>query len=222
MHDSKKFPTYFFIRVPIIHITFKILFHIQEIRDATENSPDNGNTDEILSHLTGGSLNLDGHNGKILKVSIYPYVCKVQVAASFDSNGLLLFWSLSNISNDILGCPTLVPTCSLVKGACGVGLEFWCQDLVTRVEAADDSTVKKETEKEYHEFSNGPTVLRAYLRIATHLPFIVSQAGDGNHFGGYWLDLAQAENNKQWHNLEELYLAPGTNLDLLLVGGPEP
>ncbi|KAI5403227.1 hypothetical protein KIW84_050704 [Lathyrus oleraceus] len=43
------------------------------------------------------------------------------------------------------------------------------------------------------------------------------QAGDGNHFGGYWFDLAQAENNKKWHNLEELYLAPGTNLDLLLV-----
>ncbi|KAI5442301.1 hypothetical protein KIW84_011391 [Lathyrus oleraceus] len=36
---------------------------------------------------------------------------------------------------------------SLVKGACGVGLGFLCQDLVTRVEAADDSTVKKETEK---------------------------------------------------------------------------
>ncbi|KAJ1389506.1 hypothetical protein SESBI_38241 [Sesbania bispinosa] len=36
---------------------------------------------------------------------------------------------------------------SLVKGACGVGLGFSCQDLLTRFEAADDSTVKKETEK---------------------------------------------------------------------------
>ncbi|CAI8594541.1 unnamed protein product [Vicia faba] len=36
---------------------------------------------------------------------------------------------------------------SLVKGACGVGLGFLCQDLLTRVEAADDSTVKNETEK---------------------------------------------------------------------------
>lgn len=34
-----------------------------------------------------------------------------------------------------------------MKGACGVGLGFSCQDLLTRVEAADDSTVKKETEK---------------------------------------------------------------------------
>ncbi|XP_058778625.1 nuclear pore complex protein GP210 isoform X1 [Vicia villosa] len=76
--------------------------------------------------------------------------------------------------------------------------------------------------KEYHQISHGPVVLKASLRIAAYLPFIVSQAGDGNHFGGYWLDLAQAENNKQWPNLEELYLVPGTNLDLLLVGGPEP
>ncbi|XP_027358768.1 protein RST1 [Abrus precatorius] len=36
---------------------------------------------------------------------------------------------------------------SLVKGACGVGLGFSCQDLLTRVEAADTSTVEKETEK---------------------------------------------------------------------------
>ena len=34
---------------------------------------------------------------------------------------------------------------SLVKGACGVGLGFSCQDLLTRVEAADESTVEKET-----------------------------------------------------------------------------
>ncbi|XP_019448328.1 PREDICTED: protein RST1 isoform X2 [Lupinus angustifolius] len=36
---------------------------------------------------------------------------------------------------------------SLVKGACGVGLGFSCQDLLTRVEAADDSAVEKETDK---------------------------------------------------------------------------
>ena len=88
-------------------------FHIQETRDAIENSLDNGKTDEISSHLTGGSLNLDGHSGKILKVSIHPDTSEAQVAASLDSNGLLIFWSLSNISNSILGCPTLVPTWEL-------------------------------------------------------------------------------------------------------------
>ena len=35
---------------------------------------------------------------------------------------------------------------SLVKGACGVGLGFSCQDLLTRVETSDTSTVMKETE----------------------------------------------------------------------------
>lgn len=88
-------------------------FHIQETRDAVENSLDNGKTDEISSRLTGGSLNLDGHSGKILKVSIHPDTSEAQVAASLDSNGLLIFWSLSNISNSILGCPTLVPTWEL-------------------------------------------------------------------------------------------------------------
>ncbi|KAL2335728.1 hypothetical protein Fmac_016941 [Flemingia macrophylla] len=36
---------------------------------------------------------------------------------------------------------------SLVKGACGVGLGFSCQDLLTRTETVDSSTVMKETEK---------------------------------------------------------------------------
>ncbi|XP_027334436.1 uncharacterized protein LOC113849054 isoform X2 [Abrus precatorius] len=88
-------------------------FHIKTIHDAEENSLHNGNTDNISSHLTGGVLNLDGHSGRILKVSIHPYTSKVQFAASLDSNGLLLFWSLSDISNCIVGCPTFVPTWEL-------------------------------------------------------------------------------------------------------------
>ncbi|XP_061357530.1 nuclear pore complex protein GP210 isoform X2 [Gastrolobium bilobum] len=75
--------------------------------------------------------------------------------------------------------------------------------------------------KEYHPNSHGPVVLKASLRVAAYLPLIVYQAGEGNQFGGYWLDLAQAESNKQSHSLKELYLVPGTNLDILLAGGPE-
>ncbi|RDX93240.1 Nuclear pore complex protein GP210, partial [Mucuna pruriens] len=74
---------------------------------------------------------------------------------------------------------------------------------------------------EYHHYSHGPVVLKASSRIVAYLPLIVSQAGDGNQFGGYWLDLAQAESNKQSHSLEELYLVPGSSLDIVLVGGPE-
>ncbi|XP_058188186.1 protein RST1 isoform X3 [Rhododendron vialii] len=43
-----------------------------------------------------------------------------------------------------------VASCSrstLVKGACGVGLGFSCQDLLTRVEGSDDSNLEKETHK---------------------------------------------------------------------------
>ncbi|CAL0328641.1 unnamed protein product [Lupinus luteus] len=71
--------------------------------------------------------------------------------------------------------------------------------------------------KEYHQYSHGPVVLKASLHIAACLPLIFRQAGDGNQFGGYWLDLALAESS----SLEEIYLVPGTNLDVLLVGGPE-
>lgn len=88
-------------------------FRVQEICDAVENSLGNSKIDEMSSHLNGGSLNLDGHSGKILKVSTHPCIFEAQVAASLDSNGLLLFWSLSNISNSILGCPTLVPAWEL-------------------------------------------------------------------------------------------------------------
>ncbi|BAU00962.1 hypothetical protein VIGAN_11010600 [Vigna angularis var. angularis] len=75
--------------------------------------------------------------------------------------------------------------------------------------------------KEDHHHSHSPVGLKASLRIAAYLPLIVRQAGDGNQFGGYWIDLAQAENDKQSHGLEELYLVPGTSLDIALVGGPE-
>lgn len=75
--------------------------------------------------------------------------------------------------------------------------------------------------KEDHHYSHGPVVLKASLRIVAYLPLIVRQASDGNQFGGYWLDLAQAGSNKQSDSLEELYLVPGTSLDIVLVGGPD-
>ncbi|XP_028767605.1 uncharacterized protein LOC114725277 isoform X2 [Neltuma alba] len=86
--------------------------YIQTLHDAVKNSLDDTNTGNI-SHLKGGVLNLDGHVGRILKVSIHPSACEVQIAASLDSNGLLLFWSLSRIPNCTVGCPTLIPTWQL-------------------------------------------------------------------------------------------------------------
>ncbi|KAL6960548.1 hypothetical protein U1Q18_038311 [Sarracenia purpurea var. burkii] len=78
--------------------------------------------------------------------------------------------------------------------------------------------------KEYQHFDNslsGPIILKASSRIAAYPPLIVHQAGDGNQFGGYWFDLAQAEAINKLENLDELYLVPGTCLDVMLRGGPE-
>ncbi|KAK9280537.1 hypothetical protein L1049_014229 [Liquidambar formosana] len=66
-------------------------------------------TDNLLSCHAGGFLNIDGHSGKILYVAVHPYSFEVELAVSLDSNGWLLFWSLSTISKCILGLPTLNP-----------------------------------------------------------------------------------------------------------------
>lgn len=78
---------------------------------------------------------------------------------------------------------------------------------------------------EYHQFDHsfhGPRVFKESLHVAAYLPLNVFQAGDGSRFGGYWYDLDQKEALKQIDKLEKLYLVPGSNLDILLVGGPEP
>ncbi|XP_052195537.1 nuclear pore complex protein GP210 isoform X2 [Diospyros lotus] len=78
--------------------------------------------------------------------------------------------------------------------------------------------------KEYLDFDrsrSSPVVLKASWRIAAHPPLTLHQAGDGNQFGGYWFDLAQAEANNQLEKLDDLYLVPGTYLDVMLHGGPD-
>lgn len=68
----------------------------------------------------------------------------------------------------------------------------------------------------------GPSSLRATQRIAAYLPLIVQQAGDGSSFGGYWFKMGQVESSNHLQNLNKLYLAPGTNMEVSVVGGPEP
>ncbi|XP_020264174.1 uncharacterized protein LOC109840081 [Asparagus officinalis] len=65
--------------------------------------------EKSLSHFAGGVLNQDGHTGIILELSIHPY-CEIELAASLDSHGVLLFWSLPTISNWTLGMQMLGPT----------------------------------------------------------------------------------------------------------------
>ncbi|KAG5527197.1 hypothetical protein RHGRI_028185 [Rhododendron griersonianum] len=81
------------------------------------------------------------------------------------------------------------------------------------------ATLSKDYQLFDHSYS-GPIILKASSRIAAYRPLILHQASDGNQFGGYWFDLAQAETNKQLENLDELYLAPDTSLDVMLRGGP--
>ncbi|KAF7130117.1 hypothetical protein RHSIM_Rhsim10G0015700 [Rhododendron simsii] len=83
------------------------------------------------------------------------------------------------------------------------------------------ATLSKDYQLFDHSYS-GPIILKASSRIAAYRPLILHQASDGNQFGGYWFDLAQAETNNELENLDELYLAPDTSLDVMLRGGPEP
>lgn len=79
--------------------------------------------------------------------------------------------------------------------------------------------------KEYDHFDGsfpGPIVLKTSSRIAAYPPLIIRQAGDGNQFGGYWFNLDREEADDKLENLDKLFLAPGTCLDVMLVGGPEP
>ncbi|KAA8548147.1 hypothetical protein F0562_004591 [Nyssa sinensis] len=82
------------------------------------------------------------------------------------------------------------------------------------------ATLSKDSQQLDHS-SSGPIALKASLSIAAYSPLIVHQAGDGNQFGGYWFDLAQAESQNQLVNLDDLYLVPGTQLDVMLRGGPD-
>lgn len=77
--------------------------------------------------------------------------------------------------------------------------------------------------KDYYSdhLQHGPIVLKTSLHIAAYAPLVVSQFGDGNQFGGYWYDFGKQETENQLENLYKLYLAPGTHLDVMLLGGPE-
>eukprot|EP00268_Persea_americana_P027648 TRINITY_DN2697_c0_g3_i2.p1 TRINITY_DN2697_c0_g3~~TRINITY_DN2697_c0_g3_i2.p1 ORF type:complete len:1086 (+),score=189.17 TRINITY_DN2697_c0_g3_i2:239-3496(+) len=73
--------------------------------------------------------------------------------------------------------------------------------------------------------SEGHVILKASGVVGAYHPLVVRQAGDGNRYGGYWVDLTRIEvgvQNMVSTNLDELYLVPGTGLDILLLGGPEP
>lgn len=82
------------------------------------------------------------------------------------------------------------------------------------------ATLFKELESFDHP-SDGPVVLKASTMISAHHPLVVQQAGNGNQFGGYWAELPTTETGFHLKDLNELYLVPGAELNVMLIGGPE-
>lgn len=76
-----------------------------DIEDASFNK---SKIDKYSSCSSGGVLN-GGHTGKILQVAMHPHIYEVELAVSLDSDGLLLFWIVSTISNCSLGPAKLIP-----------------------------------------------------------------------------------------------------------------
>lgn len=57
--------------------------------------------------ITCQIINQEGHSGRIIQVAVHP-VIEVELAASLDSNGLVLFWSLSSSVEFQMGIPTFM------------------------------------------------------------------------------------------------------------------
>lgn len=70
-------------------------------------------TESLLSSCAKGILEVDGHTGKILQVAVHPYLVEVELAASLDTDGMLLFWSVSTFFSSNMGVPTLNPSWKL-------------------------------------------------------------------------------------------------------------
>ncbi|XP_004304654.1 PREDICTED: nuclear pore membrane glycoprotein 210-like [Fragaria vesca subsp. vesca] len=90
--------------------------------------------------------------------------------------------------------------------------------------ASGRATLHATLPNEYHNSGSsfhGPIVLKASSLIGAYPPLNVRQAGDGNHYGGYFFDLALTETDNPLVKLDKVYLVPGTCLDIMLLGGPE-
>ncbi|KAL3517308.1 hypothetical protein ACH5RR_024210 [Cinchona calisaya] len=89
--------------------------HSQISSDTQERSTNNCHSKDLLISHALGILDVDSHTGSILKVVVHPYLFEVGLAASLDTNGLLLFWSLSTASIGVAGLRTLHPS-SILSG----------------------------------------------------------------------------------------------------------
>lgn len=72
-----------------------------------EISTNKSQTQNTLSSHALGILDISSHSGKLLQVVVHPYLFEVELAASLDTDGMLLFWHLSH---SIPGLPMLNPS----------------------------------------------------------------------------------------------------------------
>lgn len=66
-----------------------------------------------LTACAKGVLEVGGHSGKILKIAVHPFSFEIELAASLDTNGMLLFWSFSTFFNSHIGQPISTPSWKL-------------------------------------------------------------------------------------------------------------
>ncbi|KAH6791585.1 hypothetical protein C2S52_002062 [Perilla frutescens var. hirtella] len=78
-----------------------------------EGSASDSHTKSSLAACAKGVLEVEGHSGKILQIAVHPFPFEVELAASLDRNGMLLFWSFSTFFNSHIGLPTSTPTWKL-------------------------------------------------------------------------------------------------------------
>ncbi|KAI3444391.1 hypothetical protein Pfo_001056 [Paulownia fortunei] len=76
-------------------------------------SANDSHTESPLTACAKGVLEVEGHTGKILQLAIHPFSFEVELAASLDGNGMLLFWSFSTFFNSHIGLPTSTPSWKL-------------------------------------------------------------------------------------------------------------
>ncbi|KAL8139518.1 hypothetical protein V2J09_005539 [Rumex salicifolius] len=124
-------------------------------------------------------------------------------------NSTIEAFLMNKVNNDNLWTSVVGPPCS------------WTRIYATKPGRTTVlATVSKEHKKSDHLYG-GPVIMQASSPIASFLPLDLHQAGDGNQYGGYWIDLNKADLPTEMEKLEDLHLVPGTSMDIEIVGGPE-
>ncbi|XP_073278071.1 uncharacterized protein [Primulina huaijiensis] len=83
-------------------------------RPTREGKSANGyNTENHMPSQSKGIMKADGHTGKILQIAVHPSISGVELAASLDRHGMLLFWSFSTFFSSHIGLPTSTPSWKL-------------------------------------------------------------------------------------------------------------